>query len=324
MAKPTKLSQTEVAALVGGLMDLDRSDLAGETHEGQDVRPYSFGGNDLTGLADFHGLRMINERFCRLARSAFLPLLRFQPRISSFPPELRSFDDYRNAQDNFLSLTTSASDELRGNQLMVLPPSFVALLTNAYYGGGTRVSQQVRSEFTGTEQRVIEILTDRLNGALQLAWRDLMRVTFIVASREENMQFVSFADGEELIVNCSFLVQLPGQEPANFDILYPLQVLKPIASLLRSRMQSDTLAEDRSWRERLEQAVLSVPLQVSARLCQPSVSLGRLMSLKDGDVLPVSLSGSVDLLVEGQTLYEARPGEQGGHAAVSVTRRRAG
>lgn len=323
MAKPTKLSSSEVAALVGGLIETDATGHEGDVLNGQPVRPYSFSASNLSGFGDYHGLRMINERFCRIARAAFLPMLRFQPRLSSFPPELRSFEDYRNGQDNFLSLTISAAEELRGTQLLVLPPAFVSLLTNAYYGGGVAGPAHSRSEFTATEHRVIELVSDRLNAALQLAWRDLAHLTFTVTSREENMQFVAFADSDELIVNCSFMVQLPGQEPASFDILYPLQMLKPIASLLRSRMQSDQLSEDRTWREKLEQAVMRVPLGLSVRLCQPEVPLSRLMALADGEVVPVSLGASVDVLVEGVPMFQAQPGEQAGHAAVSVIRRNA-
>ncbi len=323
MAKPTKLSSSEVAALVGGLIGSDTHQDDGDHLNGQPVRPYTFGANDLSGFGSYHGLRMINERFCRIARTAFLPMLRFQPRLSSFPPELRTFEDYRNGQDNFVSLTISTTEELRGSLLLVMPPAFVSLLTNAYYGGGISGAAQQRAEFTATEQRVIELVSDRLNAALQLAWRDLMQLRFNVASREENMQFAAFADNDEMIVNCSFMVQLPHQEPASFDILYPLQILKPIAHLLRSRMQSDQLTEDQTWRNRLEQAVMGVPLSVSVRLCEPAVPLSRLMSLAEGEVLPVSLSGAVDVLVEGIPMFTAQPGERAGHAAVSVTHHRA-
>lgn len=323
MAKPTKLSSTEVAALVGGLIGMGAESADDGSLNGVPVRPYVFGSNDLSGFGDYHGLRMINERFCRIARSAFLPMLQFQPRLSSFPPELRTFEDYRNSQDNFLSLTISSIDEMRGSKLLVIPPSFISLLTNAYYGGGVHGQVPQKAEFTATENKVIELVSDRLNAALQLAWRDLTRMTFNVMSREENMQFVTFADSDEMVVNCSFMVQIPGQEPANFDIIYPLQMLKPIASLLRSRMQSDQLTEDRTWRERLEQAVLRIPLDVSVRLCEPRIPLSRLLSMSDGDVQPVTLTGSVQVLVEGQPMFEAQPGEQAGHAAISITRRRA-
>ena len=36
-------------------------------------------------------------------------------------------------------------------------------------------------------------------------------------------------------------IQLPGTQPAAFDVIYPLQTLKPIAAQLRSRMQSDSV-----------------------------------------------------------------------------------
>ena len=55
----------------------------------KNVRPFKFGTDDLTLLGDYYALRMINERFARFARAVFLPMLRIQPRISSFPPKLR-------------------------------------------------------------------------------------------------------------------------------------------------------------------------------------------------------------------------------------------
>lgn len=318
MKSPRKLSSNEVAALVGGLMDMDGG---GDSADGISYRSYQFGSDDLSLLGEFHALRMINDRFCRIARSVFMPMLRIQPRISSFPPEIRSFDDYRDSQDPFLSLTNSRIEELRGNQMIVIPPPFISLLTDSYYGGTIRNLHNNRNEFTATEQRVIEIVTDSLNQALRLAWRDLMPLNFDLVSREENLQFAAFVDGDEMVVNCSFMVQLPETEPASFDILYPLQTLKPISSQLRSRMQSDFVADDKSWRDRLMRAILSIPLDVTAQLAEPSISLGRLKSLKNGDIVPVNLDDKVLLKVEGMSMFEAQAGEIGGKSAVSISRK---
>jgi flagellar motor switch protein FliM len=284
------------------------------------VQPFVFGNGETAGLAEYHGLRMVNERFSRLARTAFSPLLRFQPRITAHPPQLGTFDSYRTTHDNFAALTISQIAELRGTQMVVVPASFVSLLTNAYYGGDVASAQVARGEFTATEQRVVETVTERLHAALQVSWRDLTRFTIVVTAREENMQLSSFAEAEEKIVTCGFTVQLPNAEDQRFDVIYPFQMLKPIASLLRSRMHSDQLGEDRSWRERLEHAVMSIPVGVSVRLCEPVVPLHRLLSLAPGDVLPVSLPGTADILVAGRLLFCGQPGEQGGHAAVSILR----
>ncbi|MBO6854433.1 MAG: flagellar motor switch protein FliM [Marivivens sp.] len=309
-----KLSSNEVAALVGGLMDLDNESKGGDG----EYRSYKFGSDDLALMGEFHALRMINDRFCRIARASFLPMLRIQPRISSFPPEIKSFDDYRDSQDNFISLSNAKIEQLRGNLLFAIPPSFISLLTDSYYGGSLRQVRNHRTEFTSTEQRVIEILTDSLVQALRLAWRDLMELSIQITSREENLQFAAFVDNDDMIVNCSFMVQLPDSEPASFDILYPLQMLKPISSQLRSRVQSDYVEDDKSWKSRLYEAVLSIPLPVTAELAHPRVSLTRLMQLKSDDVVPVTIPEKVRLKVADIDYYYAEAGEVGNNAALNI------
>lgn len=315
---PIKLSPDQVAAFVGELMDKD----VPVAFDGDvEVRPYQFGQNDHTVLGDYYALQMVNERFCRLARNVFLPMLRVQPRVSSFPPELRSFDDYRSSQDNFVSITNSRIEELRGNKLVVMQPAFISLLTDAYYGGSIRNMKQTRTEFTASENRVIEIVSGRLNDALQLAWRDLTNMTFSVLTHEENMQFAQFVEGEDKVVVCTFMVQVPGTDPASFDLIYPLQTLKPISSQLRSRMQSDFVDDDHTWRDRLERAIMEVPLEVSACLSEPEITLRHLMQLRSGDVIPAPISDTVDVLIQGRRLFTATTGNLGGMSALRIEKR---
>ena len=309
-----KLSQSEVAALVDGLKELEADAPQGA------YKTYRFGQDNQAMLGDFHGLRMINERFCRIARSVFLPFLRIHPRISGFPPEVKPFARYCDEQDNFTSLTFSRIEELRGTQLIVMNPGFISVMTDAYFGGDIRNPVARRGEFTATETRVIELLTEGLNAALSQAWRDLTPLTFTVQSREENLQFATFVEAKETVVVCAFLVQLPGTEPASIDIIYPLQALKPIAPQLRSRTQSDRVAEDIGWKARLERAMLQVPLQVTARLAEPAVPLAVIDRAAPGDTLPVALDPDLHLLVEDLPLFAAELGDVAGRSALSLTR----
>lgn len=312
-----KLSTNEVAALVDDLLDSgDGPTRAGDA----DIRPYKFGSDNRAILGDYYGLRMINERFCRLARSVFLPFLRMTPRISSFPPEIKTFGHYCDEIDNFVSLTISRVDELRASQMIMLPPEFVALLTDAYYGGQIAYLKAQRSEFTATENRVIQLVTDGLNRALEAAWRDLAVLTFTHPQYEENVQFATFMDSGDLVVNCSFIIQLPDADPATLDVLYPLQALKPIAAQLRSRMQSDLVDDDETWRDRLQRVVMQVPLNLTAQLAQPQVPLAALGNLAPGKVVPVDLAPRPRLLVEGQPIFDVEIGEYGGQAAISLQR----
>ena len=156
MASTRKLSRDEVNALIEGLgSDTDSPAASGEMNE---VVPFEFGSDDLSLLGDFHALRIINERFARLIRSVFLPMLRMQPRISSFPPEVKTFDEYTAGIENFMSLNMSRIEELRGNLLTVMTPNFISVLTNSYYGGKIAAIQTRRSEFVHPEDACLDLL----------------------------------------------------------------------------------------------------------------------------------------------------------------------
>ena len=321
MVGSRKLSNEEVEALLSGL-DKDDSKAAEEQFDPNEVREFKFGTEDLSLLGDYYALRMINEKICRFTRSVFLPMLRLMPRISCFPPEVKSFDEYVESCDNFVSVTSSRIEELRGNALLVIESSFVSHLTNSYYGGSKVQSLfSQHGEFTATEQRIIEIITEGMNSAMEAAWKDLLQTKFEVQSREENIQFVSFVDGADTVIVCAFMVQMPGHDPVSFDVVYPLQTLKPISSQLRSRVQNENAHDDRTWHERLQNAVLSIPLTLTAELGRPKTSIGTLIKSRVGDTFSMSTPEHVTVKVSDQEIFFADLGKVGPNAAVSMKTR---
>ena len=314
-----KLTSEEVDALMDGLQGSDY-EVQADVADSSEVRSFQFGEDDLSLMGDYYALRLINERFARHARSVFLPMLRLQPRISPFPPEVKTFDEYCEGIENFMNLNISRMEELRGPMLLTLGPKFISTLTASFYGGSIYQPDQKRTEFTNTEERVIELVHEGLSECLSAAWTDLMPITLSHQGREVNPQFASFVDGSELVIICAFLIQLPNGDSVNMDVVYPLQTLKPIATQLRSRMQSDT-NDDVSWRERMEHAILNIPLNVTAFLGKPVMSMGQLIRLQTGDVVPIQVNDGIELRVEDNPIFLADIGEVSGQAAVSLTKR---
>ena len=259
MAEPSrKLSSEEVNALMEGLRSGDLTTSTSLKDSSTiEYKAFNFGSDDLTLLGDYYALRLINERFARTVRSVFLPLLRVQPRISSFPPEVKTFEEYSSGLDAFMSMTNNSRiDELRGSMLTVLPPNFVNLCTSSRYGGKLEVSETNRTEFTSTEEKIIEVVNEGIAKVLEQSWKDLTPITIKFHSREQNPQFAAFVESSDLIIVCSFVMQLPKVDSMSFDIVYPLQTLKPVSSLLRSRVQSDVVESSLSWRDKLEKLCL--------------------------------------------------------------------
>ena len=323
MAEPSrKLSSEEVNALMEGLKS---GDLSASTtiKDGKEIefKTFQFGSDDLSLLGDYYALRLINERFARTVRSVFLPLLRVQPRISSFPPEVKSYEEYSSGLDAFMSMTNSRIDELRGSMLTVLPPNFVNLCTSSRYGGKLEVSETNRTEFTSTEEKIIEVVNEGIAKVLEQSWKDLTPITIKFHSREQNPQFAAFVESSDLIIVCSFVMQLPKVDSMSFDIVYPLQTLKPVSSLLRSRVQSDVVESSLTWRDKLEKAVLEVPLKVQSNLSEPLVSMSKLLRIKEGDTLNINVDDTVDFYVSNQKYFKAEMGEVKGNASVKLTKR---
>ena len=319
MSTSSKLSKPEVDALIAGLdgdaaAGVDATLASGEKR----VRDFKFGSDDLSLLGDYYALRVINERFARFSRGVFQPMLRLQPRVTALNPSVTTFEDYSFSSEPFMSLTLARIEMLRGNLMMVISPELISKLTNAYYGGNLGIVKTLRrSEFTSTEDRIIEIITDGLIQALDVAWSELIKLEFSEVSREENLQFVSFVEDAEQIICCTFEIQLPGTEAASFDVLYPLQTLKPIAAQLRSRMQSDSV-DSLSWTERLQNAVFNVPLSCTARLTSVDRSMAQVLQFQVDDILPITINGPLELVVEEREFFEAELGDVGGTLAISL------
>ena len=156
-----------------------------------------------------------------------------------------------------------------------------------------------------------------------LPWRRPGKICFKQNSRsnqEENIQFVSFVDGADTVIVCAFMVQMPNHDPVSFDVVYPLQTLKPISSQLRSRVQNEFAQDDRTWKERLQNAVLSIPLTLTAELGNPKTSIGKLLKSSEGDVFGMSLPEHVLVKVAGESVF-ADIGKVGPNAAISMKRR---
>ena len=79
--------------------------------------------------------------------------------------------------------------------------------------------------------------------------------------------------------------------------------------------------DDRTWKERLQNTILSIPLTLSAELGKPKTSLGRLMKSKEGDIFPMATPENIVIKVAGQSLFHADIGKVGPNAAVSMKQR---
>ncbi len=318
MASPPKLSNEEVSALIEGLNTGEIGAGAGSAPE-VDFKPYQLGQEDASLLGDLHTLRLINERFGRQVRNVLLPMLRFMPRIVTLPPESVRFDEHMRSVDAFTSQSIARADSLKGLILVRVPPRLISILVNTFFGGKGDIGTTHQTEFTPTEERILQIVVEGALRTLEDCWREVYPVNFEFMGMETNPSFTAFVEGQEMVVVNSFVVQLPFAKPATIDIVYPRQSLKTIATIMRSKIQHTSDGRDLIWAQRLNDALMEVPLNFIPRIAEPKITLGDLMNVHEGMVIEIPPFDAVKIFVEGEALFDGSIGERDGKIAVRIT-----
>ena len=318
MASPPKLSNEEVSALIEGLNTGEIGGGSASIPE-VDFKPYQLGQEDASLLGDLHTLRLINERFGRQVRNVLLPMLRFMPRIVTLPPESVRFDEHMRTIDAFTSQSIARADSLKGLILVRVPPRLISILVNTFFGGKGDIGTTHQTEFTPTEERILQIVVEGALRTLEDCWREVYPVNFEFMGMETNPSFTAFVEGPEMVVVNSFVVQLPFAKPATIDVVYPRQSLKTIATIMRSKIQHTSDGRDLIWAQRFYDALMEVPLNFIPRIAEPNIKLGELVNIHEGMVVEIPAFEKVDVFVEGEPMFEATIGERDGKIAVRIT-----
>lgn len=312
-----KLSTDEVSALLEGLNTGELEANSGLDKQ-VDYQPFALGSEDTNMLGDLHTLRLINERFGRHLRNVLLPMLRFVPRISTLPPESMRFEEHLAGCEQFSSLNTARADALKGMILLRIPPRLISILVNSFFGGKGDCKTTLQTEFTPTEERILNIVVEGTLRTLEDSWREVYPVQFDLVGSETNPSFTSFVEASEMVVVNSFVVQLPFTQPVTLDVVYPRQSLKQIAAILRSKIQRTGEGRDMQWEHRLRDAIMQVPLNFVPRIAEPKISLRELMNLHEGMVVDIPAFEQVKVFVEGEALFQAHIGERDGKIAIRL------
>lgn len=317
------LTEEEVAALAAGVA-------AGTLPSGQGVRPrgpverHVFGTATPQLSGELGALAILHERFARSLRRAFLPLLRFQPRIRLGSIASQPYDDYVGGlRSALVCFNIVRVEQLRGNILVSIEPGLVSALVDGFFGGRGRAAGRANADFTPTEERVIQRLVEGMCLGLARAWEDVAPLRFAFTGTESNAQLAIFLEQDDAVLVCPLEVDL-GDADSRVDILYPIQLLKPVLPALRSKVQAERVEASSDWRERLVTAVLDVPVDVRAVVAEPLASMRQLSRLAPGDFIAMQPGGALRLMASDVVIGDGTIGDVGGRAALRLDRLRLG
>ena len=265
-------------------------------------------------------LEMINDRFARQFRLGLFNMIRRTAQIGVAPVKLQKFSDYVQNLHVPSSLNLMRLNPLRGTALLVLDARLVFTIVDNFFGGNGRYAKIEGREFTMTENRIIQMVLRQAFTDLTEAWSIIASIKPEYLNSEINPHFANIVSPSEIVVVNSFKVELEGGG-GELHVIMPYAMIEPIREQLDSGVQSDRMDGDDTWSQSLREEIEDAEVEIVPVLGKSSLTLGRLVDLKPGDVIPCDFDGNVTLYAEGVPLLRGSYGASRGQQALKVTQR---
>jgi flagellar motor switch protein FliM len=314
MSQDSTLSGEEISAL------MSEAEAPREGGASGPARPFAFGGEAPRTMSAIPAIDRLGERMVRRLRDAIEPFARVKPKVATEPCTIRGFAEWQAEQAEFTSLSSYAFRPMKGAILLKIDPQFVSRLVDAFYGGSGMQAPRRAREFTATEESLLGRLCEALIGALAETWSEIVPVRPQLRARETNIGFAGLASADEPVALARFTVAPWAGYSTVIEILYPVAGLRSIEPELAAKSHDEASAKSGAWREKLGTAVGEVRIEARTVLARPELSLAELMQLQAGDIIPVSLSRHVPLIVAGRRIALGTVGEHDGRAALKIDR----
>jgi len=313
------LSQDEVDALLKGVTGETDDPEEGES-DGGGIRSYNLGTQERIVRGRMPTLELINERFARYLRIGLFNYMHRNAEISVGPIRVQKYSEFIRNLVVPTNLNLVVAKPLRGTALFVFDPNLVFLVVDNMFGGDGRFHTRVEGrDFTPTEQRIIQGLLNVVFTEYGKSWKPVHDITFEYVRSEMNSQFANIATPAEIVVSTTFTLEFGGAT-ADMHICFPYSMMEPIRDLLYSSMQSDQLSTDKRWIGTLRKQLQGAEVEIVACLGTAKISLGQILKLKTGDVIPLNIPERIPAVVDNVPLMECTYGQQNGQYALKVER----
>ena len=313
------LNQDEIDALLRGVDD-GAVPTAPPPETPGEVRAYDIATQVRLVRGRMPTLEMINDRFARQFRIGLFNMIRRTAEISVAPVRVQKFSEYIQNLHLPTSLNLIRLNPLRGTALLVLDATLVFALVDNFFGGNGRYAKIEGREFTMTEGRVIQMVLRQAFADLTEAWNIVTSINLEYLNSEINPHFANIVSPSEIVVVTSFKVDLEGGG-GELHVTMPYAMIEPIRDQLDSGVQSDRMERNDSWTHALREEIEEAEVDIVPVLGKSSLSVGRLVDLKPGDVIPCDFDGHVTLYAEGVPVLRGSYGASRGQQAVKVTQR---
>ncbi len=287
-----------------------------------DVTLYDLTNQDRVIRGRMPTLDIIYERFIRLYRMSLSNSLRKIATISIISTDLLKFGEFVNTLPIPSCMCIMRFDSLRGPALLVFESKLAYALVDSYFGGTDRPYTKIEGkEFTKIELSIMRKVMELAIKDLEEAWSPVHKPDISFLRTEVNPQFVGVVPPSDVIISTTFEVELENAS-GTIALVLPYSTIEPIKNKLNASFQTESDRGDKEWRAKVEEHLRNTEVNVLVNLGSANITVGDLVNLNIGDIVPLSqdADGELEVLVEGVPKLKCLFGSSRGNKAVQITR----
>ena len=325
------LSQSEVDALLAAVSDgeVQTSDSGGgdigstKVVDDRKIVAYDLTSQDRIIRGRLPQLEVIYEKFMRAFRVSLSSSLRKIASITLTSTEFLKFGEFINTLPMPTCMSVLRFGNLRGSALMVIESKLAYALVDSFFGGADRPYTKVDGkDFTPIELSIVRKVVELAINDLEQAWSSVEKIGCSFVRTEVNPQFVGIVPPTDVVIASTFDVELENAT-GTISMVIPYATIEPIKQKLSTGFQVESDQTDKKlWTAIIKEQLMDTQLDIKVNLGETEILLEDLMSLKIGDVIPLTqdATGELDVQVEQVKKYKGYYGNHHGTVAVQVTR----
>lgn len=268
-------------------------------------------------------LRNIAEQFARNATVTLTSVLRSNVAIDFEVLKLRSFAEMRDAMPRPACLAATTMKPLNGQQLLQLELNLCFVILKKLMGGRPETEDRVRA-FTEIERGIFSHFVGRLLETLKGAMTRLLDIQPELVALENNPDYIAGIPAAETMAELRFRVRLEAVE-GTIQIALPLSAFAPVRDIFDPEEHVEVRSTDEVHQDRTQilDMIQSTSSELVVQMGELNVSLDRVLSLQEGDLLhlPQAVDSPLTVLIEGREVFLGEAGRVKQNRAVKLVQK---
>ena len=175
---------------------------------------------------------------------------------------------------------------------------------------------------TSIDRNVTERLVRLVLHDLAASFAPLSPVTFDFERTEADPRFASIGRTSGATLTARIALTLANRS-GSIGIILPYATLEPVRELLLQQFMGEKFGRDSIWESHLAEELWHTEVELEAMLDEQTMSLGAVMSMREGDVMPIGRpkGAAIQLRCGDVGLFAAHAGVRNGRIAAEIDHR---